>query len=238
MIYWLIHSAKKTCEITSTAQPAEVSTPELSLASILTLSALIAQSTVVSVPESIYGLFESVITARSASYSFFQNVVTKKPDPEIAESNNRHKAFIDTLVEAFNILGGETWTKHARDSAVVEGEDDDDAAFMNKYAALEIKSTTAGDADEPHEHDEGDEDGAELKENTAPTQTHKKGKKGKKGKGKKKAGRSVHKTPPRPEPTFQDIPLESYKIVDEKSTMTDYLLAVYSLVRELGDLRL
>ncbi|KAI5779937.1 hypothetical protein DFH27DRAFT_618295 [Peziza echinospora] len=242
LIYWLIHSAKTVCEATPAARPAEVSAPELSLANILALSKLIAQSTAVSVPDTIYGLFESVISARSAANSFFQNIAAKQPDREIAESNSRHKAFIDTLAEAFNALGGEAWRQRAKDASASEGEDDD-VAFMNKYASLSLGTTGAaagsGGEEEEDDDDDGDGDGPELKENVAPAHRHsKKGKKGKKGKGKKKGGRSVHKAPPPPEPTFEDIPLESYKIIDEKSTVTDYLLAVHSIIQELVDLRL
>lgn len=58
-----------------------------------------------------------------------------------------------------------------------------------------------------------------------------KGKKGKRGKAKRKPKQPI-------EASLDEVPLESYRIIeDESGTITDYLMAVYSCVREWIELR-
>jgi len=207
----------------------KVTAPQLSLADILSLSHMVAARGT-PVPASIYGFFESAISARQRAYEFFQRVVTPKQEPDREESNRKHKAFIDTLMEAFKALGGETWKTNlgVAGPAVPETEEDD-YAFVNKYAYL-------GSKDGPTQDEEDEDEEAQAgtaKENISFTRA--KGKKGKKGKGKKRRAKQVVQQAP--QPTFQDVPLESYRIIDEQSTVTDYLLAVYSILQEMIDLR-
>lgn len=240
MIYWLIHTSNKLSQYSiadETAPPAKITTPELTLSGILSLSKTIVGK-VSPIPATIYSLFESVIEGRKAAYSFFSRIVTETADPKIEESNVRHKAFIDTLVEAFHALGGETWKKdHATAGGEVleeeeEADDDDDIAFTNRYASLD--TTYGGEKDEEEEEMDGEGETSQAKENKPPTRGR--GKKGKKGKGKRKAAKGAKKLA-QPEPSFQDVPLESYRIVDEQTTVTDYLLAVYTIIREMTSLR-
>lgn len=130
------------------------------------------------------------------------------------------------LIDSFNALGGETWQASLAGSSAEKEEDD--ATFLNKYAYLDPREEKDGDVEA-----EGEEEEGHGKEN-APYK-HVKGKKGKKAKSKKKrAKQPINKTP---EPSFQNIPLESYRIIEEESTITNYLIAVYNLIQELTNLR-
>src|SRR4051812_9694794 len=70
------------------------------------LSKLIAEH-VRPISSTIFRIFQNVISARTAAYRAFQQLVAVKPDFETEESNASHKAFIDALTRAYNVLGGE-----------------------------------------------------------------------------------------------------------------------------------
>ncbi|KAK3317561.1 hypothetical protein B0T19DRAFT_435196 [Cercophora scortea] len=203
----------------------------VTVAGLVTLAKLISKH-VDNAPPAILGLFQSVIDARTAAHSAFRQFAARNPDPEILRSNASHKRFIDALVVAFEALGG----KAALDSetgagdtvpASTESKDDLDQlllANLNSFAALNLQGPI-----EPEP--ESDDD-------TAPPMRRKQAKpgKGKKGKRAKKPKKTA--VAAEPEPEVEDVPLESYRIIqDKEGIVTDYLMAVYDLVRHMMKLR-
>lgn len=200
------------------------------------------------IPSTIYRLFQSVIVARTTTHAVFQQIAARKPDPEIEKGNVNHKHFIDTLTEAFEALGGKTWL----DNAQTEGHDEDDnldlTTVANKFAALSLSrpgDDNNGEDEEEGEGDDDEEDEEVIEDKTASSarprqqRSRKSTKKGKKGKrGKKGRGKTTAKAAVDPETLLKEVPLESYRIIeDETGIVTDYLMAVYSLIQQWTELR-
>lgn len=207
--------------------PAGVNTTgEIPVSAFVPLSNLIAKH-INPIPSIIYRLFQSVIEARTATHALFQQIVATKPDPEIEKSNVSHKCFIDALTEAFKALGGEEWASTSKSETSNPDEEDlDEVSFMNKFSTLSIDGPSDGEGEDAAEGESNGRPKHPAKDSTA---------KGKKGKRRKKA---KGKTPAVKEANFNDIPLESYRIIeDENGLITDYLMAVYSLVKEWIELR-
>jgi len=243
----MIHASNS---IIKSAQPnAEPAIPAINTTGQLTVSALVSISKLIAnhvnpIPSTICRLFQSVIAARSAAHSLFQQIVTKKPDPAIERSNLSHRKFIDALIEAFEALGGREWESESKAQKSVQ-EDEDDAIFANKFSTLDVHESKDNDELELEQEDEDDEDnvpGSEVHAAVAalrsvgPKKSAGKGKKGKRGKYGKKA---KSKKPATIEVSLDDIPLESYRIIDSEDggLITDYLIAVYSLVEQWVKLR-
>ncbi|CAM1507975.1 Fc.00g048230.m01.CDS01 [Cosmosporella sp. VM-42] len=235
LLHWMIHTHN---EILKSCAPEEDGIPKgLNTTGQTTVSGLVSMSELISqhlktVPSVIYHLFWSVIGARSATYSAFQQVVTSNPDPELERSNATHKHFIDSLTKAFNILGGEAWLSGKMPDATNNDDEDDieTVIFANKFRGLSVEGEQEGDA--------GSEDENNLvpqpvqgPRKVRPKGKSKKGKKGKKPKKKQKSAISK-------EGSLDDVPLESYRIIeDEGGIITDYLIAVYTAVKEWISLR-
>lgn len=194
------------------------------------------------VPSVILRLLNSVISARSAFHAEFQQLAAVKPDAELEKSNATHKFFIDALTKAFKALGGDAWAKKQAGGGVgsedSDGLDDpEDAIFSNKFSALHLETAAA---------DDGASDGASDDEadtlptgaNAPPRRGQRKPGKGKKGKKGKKPSKKQQKPARAKGADLEDVPLESYRIIeDEEGIMTEYLLAVYSIMKEWSGLR-
>ena len=162
----------------------------------------------------------------------FQQIVSKKPDPEIEKCDISHKHFIDGLTEAFEVLGGKTWASEQKsENKTADEEDIDDVIFTNTFSALNLGVSNNVDEEEDAESDDlGPSIVPLARPKKKSTGKGKKGKGGKKSKAKKK---QVVK-----EASIDEVPLESYRIIeDESGTITDYLMAVYSLVKQWVELR-
>jgi len=183
-------------------------------------------------------LFQSVIAARSATYSTFQQFAARNPDPDVLKSNASHKLFIDALVVAFRALGGEAAIDSANKAesrtdtgtdalaTPTESKDDlDQLLLANKFGALDLEGTC-----EPE---------PESEEETAPaTSAPVRRKQAKPGKGKKGKRARKPKKADVEEPKLEDVPLESYRIIqDTEGVVTDYLMAVYDLLQQMMKLR-
>jgi len=199
----------------------------------LTVSALVPVSKLIAehikpIPPTIYNLFQSVIDARKATHAVFQQMVFKNPDPEIERSNISHRHFIDSLTEAFKALGGENWiSKQKSESERLDEEDRDEVIFSNQFMALKIGESNDAEV----ENEASDGPSPETPSARPRKKTAAKAKKGKKG-------RNVKKETPVEEPPLVEIPLESYRIVeDETGIVTEYLMAVYLLVKQWIELR-
>lgn len=176
------------------------------------------------VPGSILHLLHSAIKARSAVTTAYESVSESDTDEALTRSNNRHRHFTNTLQNCFHTLGGQNWLNNKREETVPSDEDIDQ--ILNKFQTLAIETLApSSEEDEP------------------PSPKHKgKGKpkkgKGKKGKAKKGKSKPAHKKDSAKDDTFQQIPLESMRIIDgEDDLVTDYLLATYSAVQQWIELR-
>ena len=234
LVYWITHTSNNIIK----SFPSDVSinvntTGEVRLSTLVSLSGLIAKY-IKPIPATIYRLFQSIIAARKETHALFQQVVANCPDPDIEKSNISHKHWIDGLTEAFKALGGDLWgseRKGEKDGA--DEEDEDEVIFANKFSALSLSGETKGEDEEDEAEGESDEPSAAA----APARSQqKKSTKKKKGKrGKKSKGKGKHVAP---EPKLEDVPFESYRIIeDETGIVTDYLMAVYSLVTQWVELR-
>lgn len=246
LLYWIIKSSNAIIQspaasiLEGDAPKVVNTTGKITVSSLVSLSRLIAQH-VSDIPPAIYRLFRAVIDARTTSHAVFQQLVAKNPDPEIERSNASHKRFIDALTEAFDALGGAAWKSNegATDAISDLGKDDlDQLLLANKFGALNLGENTAVGEEEDDDDASEDEPARDPQPTSAPLRHRQarpgKGKKGKRGKKpKKQQGPVVPETS-----SLDDVPLESYRIIlDQDGIVTDYLVAVYALVRDWMDLR-
>ncbi|KAK0665631.1 hypothetical protein QBC41DRAFT_257934 [Cercophora samala] len=194
----------KACE----EQPHKLNkTGQIVVADIIPLCHLIAKY-VTNISPSIYRLFQSIIDARTASYSMFQMIAVESQDKDIEKSNSTHKFFIDTLVEALKVLGGSLSksgaSQHAdHGTSSVTKEEVEQLIFANRFAALQNDKM-----------EESSED--EVSQQSSTNQSRKQTRPGKKKNG-KKGKKHNHK---RQEPSLsgadlKNLPLEDYKFIEQ-----------------------
>lgn len=105
------------------------------------------------------------------------------------------------------------------------------ALFANAFSTLQVHG-------EPQDSDQDHNDNPAPKTASASTPRRKQSRPGKGKKGKRKTAKKQPKAPHVREADLDDVPLESYRIIEsEDGVMTEYLMAVYALVREWADLR-
>ncbi|KAK4238128.1 hypothetical protein C8A03DRAFT_15370 [Achaetomium macrosporum] len=251
LLYWVIRTsngiikASKALPDLQDGDTAVNTTGHITVAGLVALCKLIARH-ISSVPPTILRLFSSVIKARTTVYNVFQQVVAENPDPETEKNNACHKHFIDALTEAFHILGGKNWkgdefkNSNAADAdAFIKVKDDLDRLVLeNKFGALDLGRGGSVDDEAGESNDDGDADEKPQPDSSSAPRKRQQAKpgrgKGKRGKKPKKQQRPV--TPK--EQSLDDVPLESYRIIqDTDGIITDYLMAVYGIIREWLDLR-
>ncbi|TVY37932.1 hypothetical protein LOCC1_G006747 [Lachnellula occidentalis] len=232
LLYWMIHASNSIIKSTgpNAASITTNTTGQITVSSLVPMSKLIAEH-VKPIPSTIYRIFQAVIDARKASHAVFQQLVSKTPDPEIEKSNISHRHFINGLTEAFEALGGKIWASEQKSGNKLADEEDLDAViFTNAFSALNL-----GDSSNVGEEEDAESDDAGPS-TVSFARPKKKSSKGKKGKGGKKL--KAKKKPAEKEASIEDIPLESYRIIqDETGITTDYLMAVYSLIKQWAELR-
>lgn len=234
LLYWVIRTSNQVINSKSHDQdpPLKMNTSgQTTVSGLLSMAKLIAESiSGFLVPAAVYRLFQAVIKARTATWQAFQQIESKRPDPDIEKSNETHKFFIDALQKAFEVLGGKQWESSQDSQRPDTGHDTEDeikqALFSNKFSRLDVNG----------EQDESDGEDPASSAQPAPNQQRRKTGKTKKAKGKKKTKKQQKAEPHVPD--LEDVPLESYRIIeDESGTVTEYLMAVYALVQEWCDLR-
>ncbi|KAM0256882.1 hypothetical protein ACHAQJ_004703 [Trichoderma viride] len=241
LLYWMIKTSNaiiKSLEDSGDGVPLGLNvTGQVTVSDLVPMSALIVKYHT-NTPSTIYRLFQSVIELRSIYYSQFQQLAVVSPDEELERSNSTHKHFIDTLTEAFRVLGGETWLcreQEKKTKSDEEGSDSSPFAFTNKFSVLDLDS-------DPENHDapeDANSEGSDKESDSgAPRQKRQKQnsrKKKKKGKGKntQRDGKSSQT-----DGQFLDgVPLESCRIIEDDD-MTEYVMAVLALTGDLIQLRL
>lgn len=204
---------------------------QTTVSGLLSMANLIATSMSGSlVPPAVYRLFQAVIKARTTTWQAFQHFGSS-PDPDIEKSNQTHKFFIDALQQAFEVLGGKQWESSHDGQLPDTGDNAEDeikqSLFSNRFSNLDVEG----------ERVESDQEDPESPAQAAPKQQHRrKTGKSKKMKGKKKMKKQQKSAPNGPD--LEDVPLKDYHIIENDSgTSTEYLMAVYALVKEWCDLR-
>ncbi|KAJ4157104.1 hypothetical protein NW754_008746 [Fusarium falciforme] len=230
LLYWLINVSNriiKSSKDETVAQPN--TTGQTTVAGLIVMTKLIAQHGG-PVPGAIYRLFESIIAARTTINSAFHQLVGSNEDEDLKRSNASHKHFIDTLRQAFAILGGDSWKQSPSQQVSKEDQDVEQVIFENMFKNLTVEAEDEGSSEE---EEEAQTSSAPRKISRKPGKA-KKGKKGKKSKKQKK----TKKTPTVGDTDKDEIPMESVRIIkDADGIMTDYLMAVYTAVNEWIDLR-
>lgn len=235
LLYWVIRTSNQVIKSKNLEHDPSLkinTSGQTTVSGLLSMAKLIAGSITGSlVPAAVYRLFQAVIKARTTTWHAFQQVESKRPDPDIEKSNLTHKFFIDALQQAFEVLGGKQWESSQDGQRVDTAEDAEDeikqALFSNKFSKLDVNG----------EQDESDgADPVPAAQAALSQQQRRKTGKNKKLKGKKKTKKQQKSAPTGPD--LEDVPLESYRIIeDESGTVTEYLMAVYALVQEWCDLR-
>lgn len=233
LLYWVIRTSNQVINSKNLEHDPSIKTNksgETTVSGLLSMAELIAGS-ITLVPAAVYRLFQAVIKARTTTWQAFQQIESKKQDPDIEKRNSTHKFFIDALQQAFEVLGGKQW-EASQDGQRVDTRDDTEAEikqalFSNKFSKLDINE----------EQDESDgEYPPPAAQASLNQQQRRKTGKNKKVKGKKKTKKQQNFAPNKPD--LEDVPIESYRIIeDESGTVTEYLMAVYALVQEWCDLR-
>lgn len=242
LVYWITHASNRIVQSAATNSPVAANfTGQISLATLKSMAELIARH-IKPIPTTIFRLFNGIIEARREVHMQFQGIVANNPDPDIERSNASHKYWIDGLTQAFNVLGGNAWLSEQNGNSEGSDEVEEEVIFSNTFAILSIN----GPADETDQEGAGREDEAEdigeggdeqASQSTATARLKKK------HPTKKKKGRRVRKTKANTKTgalsgTLDDVPLESYCIIEDEADMiTEYLMAVYSLVQHWADLR-
>ncbi|KAG9230485.1 hypothetical protein BJ875DRAFT_520044 [Amylocarpus encephaloides] len=189
------------------------------------------------IPSTIYHLLQSVIELRSGFHLIFQQIAASNPDPKIERGNVSHKIFINTLEEAFEVLGGREWKSKQRSentgpSQDHEEEETEDVTFANKFASLAIDRSNACDPAEVSDDEtlENDSDNTLLnKPMNSSGRRHKKDKRGKRSKKPSNTAQNSNTANPS---------LNDYCFIDgSESNFIEYLIAIMSLSREIAGLR-
>ncbi|PTB68295.1 hypothetical protein BBK36DRAFT_1115287 [Trichoderma citrinoviride] len=264
LLFWIIHAFNSILQSTATAE-ASSDEPQnrQNVTGQVTVREFVAMAKTISkhavrIPGAIYRKLQSVTRARTVVHQTFQQLAAMSPkaDPEMEASNTTHKYFIDALHEVFELLGGPAWVEkqqsEARSQATrTDGGREDDldaefdaeiesARFTNKFAAPGLGTSTHGGLETSVADSSGDEESDEEPRPAAGGQQRRQARPGR-GKKKKKGGKRAKKSKqaPKPAQTLDEVPLESYRIIEDvDGTVTDYLLAVYALFEEICDLRL
>ncbi|RSL79429.1 hypothetical protein CEP51_007369 [Fusarium floridanum] len=230
LLYWLINISNRIIKSSKDEATVAINTTgQTTVAGLIAMSKLIAQHDE-PVPGAIFRLFGSIIQARTAINSAFQQLVGTNEDEDLKRSNASHKHFIDTLRQAFSILGGDSWRQDQSKQVSEDERDVEQVIVANMFKNLTVEA----DDDASSEEDE------EAQPASAPRKTPRKPGKGKKGKKGKKAKKQkkTKKTPTAADADKDEIPMESVRIIeDADGIMTNYLMAVYTAVNEWIDLR-
>lgn len=155
-----------------------------------------------------------------------------------------HQHWIEGLSEAFNLLGGKVWERVKEGTSDTFDEDEEQVIFSNAFSMLSLHGLTEGEGDADADTGNGGEEDAGTTETvihqTARRAKQKPNMEGKKNKPKRKPKPKTNETAMESTsgPDSQEIPLESYRIIeDETGMITDYLMAVQSITEQLIRLR-
>ncbi|KAI2636277.1 hypothetical protein GGS26DRAFT_486893 [Hypomontagnella submonticulosa] len=242
LLYWMIHASNSIVKSLAGSAKDDDPTVTLNTSGKTTVSGVVSMSKLIAkhinpIPPLIYGLFRSVIGARSAHYTMYQQTIANDPDPKVEKSNKSHKYFIDALTEAFKALGGDTWELNSKSGSEKpsDGATIEEVIFSNRFSSLNLNEKE-GDEDKTEANAESGQQTPAMASTQGPRKQPKPGK-GKKGKNAKKPKKQKAATVQ--DPDLDDVPLESYRIIeDEDGITTEYLMAVYAIWRDWAELRL
>lgn len=240
LLRWIIQSSNSIIKSTVPLEgddPKTINTTgQISISDFVSSSKLIGKH-ISPVPSVVYRLLQSVLEAKTTTYYLFQQLVTKKRDPEIERTNASHKVFIDSLTKAFEYLGGDEWMSNLETEPNKLDEEDDlePGIFADRLKALNINKSKEDVEGDDNSSDNDDQPFLPQPSPQKRRQTKRSGKskKGKRGsKAKKKQRKEAE------EPVLDDVPLESYRIIqDDDGVRAEYLMAIYALLEQWSVLR-
>ncbi|KAH6603867.1 hypothetical protein Trco_007313 [Trichoderma cornu-damae] len=265
LLFWIIHAFNTILQSPAAAVPGgDAHQNRQNVTGQVTVKELVAMAKTISkhptrVPGAVYRKLQSVTRARTAVYQAFQQLaaLNPRPDLEMEESNATHKYFIDALHEVFEVLGGPAWAREQQGEtrsqatraeggkeAQLDAELDaevEKASFSNKFAALGLGNSADGEPDAAAADSSGGEEESNVEPRSAVAGHQRR--QSRPGRGKKRGGKRAKKSKQAANKpahlTLDEVPLESYRIIeDADGIVTDYLLAVYALFEETCDLRL
>ncbi|KAI1816979.1 hypothetical protein GGS20DRAFT_535631 [Poronia punctata] len=251
LIYWIVKTSNAIISSAS-ALPDDApkvcnTTGQVTVSGLTSLCKLIAKY-IDRTPSAILELFDAVIKGRTALHLTFKQFSAGQDDPDIHKSNESHRHFIDVLTEAFGVLGGVQWAQEklstsstgpTHSSSTGDQEDIEQVLFSNTFSALTIdtqgeqdeEEDAASDADLDHQPQNRPGPRRQQKKSSGKGTKRKNGKSNKKKQKQKKQAQEPTQVP-------DDIPIESYRIIQDKDgIVTEYLMAVYNLVKEWVDIR-
>ncbi|KAK4671875.1 hypothetical protein QC764_609510 [Podospora pseudoanserina] len=216
LLRWMIQTSNNIIKARK-AEIAELQSHELNkrgqirVDGIVPLCGLIAKH-VTNVSPSIYRLFQSIIDARTASYSRSQRVAIQIQDKNVEECNSTYKFFIGTLVAVLEALGSTPSKAGASQNAdhgasSVSKEDAKQLISANRFVPLQ----------------NGEIDGSSDKEVPQQSSTTQ--------------PRNKPVLPSISEEDPVNLSLEDYKLIEEKDSGWGYMWAVSDLARNWIQLR-
>ncbi|RPA71784.1 hypothetical protein BJ508DRAFT_367597 [Ascobolus immersus RN42] len=246
LVYWMIHAANAipSSDGKNTLQKIHrIESPKITVNGIVQVCEAIRTNVGTApdaIPPTIFRLFRSVISARNQAHSFYNKIILDSPQAKIdhERDNAKHKAFVDALECAFDILGGQEWLKQQKirtapptQTELEKQQEEEERLFSNMFAKLSV-----GD-----DHKEDTETEEEEEKTGAAVARRAQTRPGKGKKGKKKTKKVKKITTPQPTDTeFDDFPLESFRIIDGEvgaGQVTDYWLAVYAFYKQTIEVR-
>ena len=125
---------------------------------LVSLSSIIADAEEI-VLDTISGLFDSVIRARTSAYECFEKLWADSPGDDLKQSNDARKAFIDALRSAWDLLGGAAWrekkseaknagakkSKSNGESKLQKAEMPESVEFLNRFDKLDMEDLPSED---------------------------------------------------------------------------------------------
>ncbi|KAJ5106397.1 hypothetical protein N7456_003072 [Penicillium angulare] len=189
------------------------------------------------IPDWILREIRLIINARKEFNEFYRECARLTPNPSLLRSNVGDEARIQNLIEILEILD----TIDEDNEALMGSQEiQERAIFRNSFSGLTLDSQL-------RENDkESSSGGSKNNGVSTPHQSstasnkskHKHEKDSAKGNQRStKGNQRISRTPPRLEEMLEERPLEDYRIDDQPYKLDDYLMAIYSLFKEIMKLR-
>ena len=241
LVYWMIRLSNKIIandpELQASWTPN--TTGQTNVTDMVNICKLIAENVnTEKIPPVIYKLFLSVISARKRAHSMFERMASLKQSPDIVQSNNSHRFFLEALQHSFEVLGGIAWRQRQTDGEDASHQtrcEVQDAIFCNKFEALDVSGL-----DEDHKSEsEEDVDTAVFTKRSRQSQPAKgRGRKNRRKTKRMKAKNGNKHGPHDAKNPLDDISWKDYALIEEsEGVAVDYFMAVSGLFTEINILR-
>ncbi|KAF2220571.1 hypothetical protein BDZ85DRAFT_28561 [Elsinoe ampelina] len=222
LLHWMLRASNTIIKAGRSSDPniKMNTTGQIKLVDILPVAHLIHDH-VRKVPSMIFSMLQNIIAARTNFHRMYEDmcVNSSHEDPVLIASNRSHAHFISVLRAAFTVLGGDQWLTRASSGQGSGHVDDTTKGFL--LLRLQSESETSD---------------TEADTEQVFKSVHQK--RPRKVKSKGKQTKEQRKTPQSATADLDDLPLQSYKILqDAETALTDYHMALHSLVLDYSTFR-